>query len=83
MGKAFKQRVDAHKEPNLIQVMVQSFYITSYAVGRHALETADIVIEPDLAQISAADFAKAPELITRGLEAAQKAIPEIRRKLKI
>ncbi len=33
MGKAYKQRVNAHKEPNLIQVMTQSFYITSYTVG--------------------------------------------------
>ena len=81
IGKVFKQRIDAHKEPSLIQVMTQSFYITSYAVGKHALDSADVVIEPDLAQFGAADFAKAPELIERGLEAAQKAIPEIRKKL--
>ena len=81
MGKAYKQRMDAHKEPNLIQVMTQSFYITSYTVGQHAMENADIIIEPDLAHVGAADFSKAPELITRGMEAAEKAMHKIRKML--
>jgi NTE family protein len=83
MGKAYRQRVEAHKEPNIFQVMMQSIYITTYAVAQHALESADIVIEPDLTNFGAGDFNKAPEMITRGLEAAQKAIPEIKRKLEI
>ena len=83
MGKAYRHRVEAHKEPNIIQVMMQSIYITTFAVGQHALENADIVIEPDLAHIGAGDFHKAQEMITHGREAAQKAIPEIRRKLEI
>ncbi len=45
------------------------------------MENADVIIEPDLAHIGAADFAKAPELITRGLEAASKAIPQIKKML--
>jgi NTE family protein len=81
MGKAYRQRVETHKAPNIFQVMMQSIYITTYAVAQHALENADIVIEPDLAQIGAGDFNKVPEMIIRGREAAQKAIPEIKRRL--
>jgi NTE family protein len=81
MGKTYRQRVEAHKEPNVFQVMMQSLYITTSAVAQHALENADIVIEPDLAHIGGSEFSKAPEMITRGLEAAQKAIPEIKKRL--
>jgi NTE family protein len=81
MGKTYRHRIEAHKEPNIIQVIMQSIYITTYAAGHHALEKADIVIVPDLAHIGGSDFNRAPEMITRGREAAQKAIPEIKRKL--
>jgi NTE family protein len=82
MGKSSKVRAEAHKEPNILQVIMQSIYITTYAVARNALVNADIVIEPDLANIGAGDFHKAGELILRGQEAAQDAIPQIKRKLK-
>jgi NTE family protein len=81
MGKSSKVRAEAHKEPNIFQVMMQSIYITTYSLARTSLGDADIVIEPDLANIGAGDFHKAKELITRGQQAAQKAIPEIKRKL--
>jgi NTE family protein len=81
MGKAYRHRVETHKAPNIFQVMMQSIYITTSTVVQHALENADIIIEPDLAQIGAGDFNKAREMITRGREAAQKAIPEIKRRL--
>jgi NTE family protein len=81
MGKAYRHRIETHKEPNLIQVMMQSLYITTYTVGRYAMEKADIVIEPDVAHISGSDFSKGRDLINHGREAAQKALPEIKRKL--
>ena len=37
--------------------------------------------EPDLAHIGGGDFNKAQEMIDRGREAAQKALPEIKRGL--
>jgi NTE family protein len=81
MGKIGKERAQAHKEPNIFQVMMQSIYITTYSLARTSLGNADVAIEPDLAHIGAGDFNKAREMITRGREAAQKAIPEIKRKL--
>ena len=81
MGKGSQERAKANKEPNIFQVMMQSIYITTYSLARTSLGDADIVIEPDLANIGAGDFNKAGELITRGQQAAQKAIPEIKRRL--
>jgi NTE family protein len=71
------------KEPNIFQVMLQSIYITTYSLAQNSLEDADIVIEPDLANIGAGDFHKAQELIKRGEQAAQRVIPEIKRRLKL
>ena len=70
------------KEPSIFHVIMQSIYITTYAMAQHNLEYADIVIEPDLAHIGAGDFQKAEELIKRGEQAAHNAIPEIKRGLK-
>jgi len=69
------------KEPGIFHVIMQSIYITTYAMAQHNLEYADIVIEPDLARIGVGDFQKAKELIKRGEQAARNAIPEIKRKL--
>jgi len=82
MGKSGRKRADAHKGPNIFQIMMQSIYITTNAVGRSSLSDADVVIEPDLANIGAGDFHKTPELIAQGEKAARKSIPEIKRKLK-
>ncbi len=81
MGKTSQERVGTRKAPNIFQVIMQSIYITTYSLARNSLESADIVIEPDLSNIGAGDFNKARELITRGRQAAQNAIPEIKRKL--
>jgi NTE family protein len=81
MSRASKKRVAASKKPNIIQVMLQSIYIASYALAHGALEDADIVIEPDLGDIGAGEFRKVRQLITLGRRAAQAAVPEIRRRL--
>lgn len=81
MGKSYHKRLKGQKEPSIIQVMMQSLYITTYAVSRNNLLEADIVIEPDLAHIGAGDFNKADELIEQGRQAAQSVMPEIKQKL--
>lgn len=81
MGKTSQERVSTRKAPNIFQVIMQSIYITTYSLARNSLENADIVIEPDLSNIGAGDFNKARELITRGRQAAQDTIPEIKGKL--
>jgi len=80
-GGVSRKRIEAHKEPNIFQVMMQSIYITTYSLARTNLKDADIVIEPDLTNLGAGDFQKAEELISQGQKAAQKAIPEIKKKM--
>lgn len=70
------------KEPNIINIIIQSIHIGTYSLVRSSLEEADIVIEPEVAHIGAGDFQHAPECILQGELAAQSSINEIKRKLK-
>lgn len=81
MGKSYKMRVAAQKEPNIFQIMMQSFYITTWSLAHKSLAGADVVIEPELQNITSSDFKLAGKAIYRGREAAEKALPEIRKKL--
>jgi NTE family protein len=75
------RRYKRRNEPNIFQIMMQSIYITTYALSHTCLVNADIIIEPDLTNISAGDFNRAGELIEQGRQAAQEAMPEIKKKL--
>jgi NTE family protein len=81
MDKAVKHPERVQKSPNIFQVLIQSIYITTYSLARNSLEKADIIIEPAIADISAGDFSRTPELIGLGELAAAEAVPEIKRKL--
>jgi NTE family protein len=70
------------KEPNIINILLQSMHIGTYSLVRSSLEKADVVIEPDVAHIGAADLRLARECIERGELAAQDAMPEIRSRLR-
>ena len=82
LSSSSEKRPKAHKEPNIFHIMMQSLYITTYAVARNSLIDADIVIEPDLRHLGAGDFQKAGEMILMGQEAAEDAIQKIKKKLK-
>lgn len=81
VSQAGQKRAKAHKEPNIFHIMMQSIYITTYTVAHNSLINADIVIEPDLKGIGAADFQKAGEMILMGQEATTDAVSRIKRKL--
>lgn len=69
------------REPNIINVIMQSIYIGTYALVRSSMEEADIIIEPHLVHVGAGDFQHAQDIIQQGEMAAQSFIPEIKRKL--
>jgi NTE family protein len=81
ISKADRERIAKKKDPNLLQIAMQSLYITTYALAHNSLSGADVAIEPDLGSITSSDFKLAGKAIYRGREAAEKALPEIRRKL--
>jgi len=71
------------KEPNIIHILMQSIYIGTYAQVEHSLECVDVIIEPQVAHIGAGDFHHVGECIRQGELAAQAAVPEIKRRLRI
>jgi len=78
-----EERIKDAKEPNIIHVLIQSVHIGTYSLVRSSLEKADVVIEPDVVHIGAAEFHHARECIKQGELAARKAMPEIKSKLGI
>jgi len=81
--RVHREGAEGLKAPNLFHVIMQSIYISSYSLVAHSMEGADVVIEPQVANIGAGDFRHARECIRQGKLAAQNAIPEIKRQLKI
>ncbi|MFQ6122218.1 MAG: patatin-like phospholipase family protein [Dehalococcoidales bacterium] len=79
---AGKEGTRGSKEPNVIQVLLQSLHIGAYSLVRASLEGADVVIEPNVVHFGAGDLNHAQECILQGELAAQNSIPEIKRQLK-
>lgn len=74
-------KAKAEKEPNIFNIIMQSSYITAYQLVKPSLQGANIIIEPQLANIGLGDFRRAKELIRQGELAAEEAIPKIKRGL--
>lgn len=68
-------------EPGIFEVIMQTIYIVSTYVAKDSLEGADIVIEPDVARFKLSDFHKVDECVKLGEEAADNAVPCIKRLL--
>lgn len=62
---------------NLPRMMLQSFQIMGRELNSHQSKEADIIIEPDLDNLDQMAFDKTSDIINRGQEAAEKALPEI------
>jgi len=77
------QQAKDFKEPNIINIIMQSIYIGSYAMVGSSREGADIVIEPKMIGIGVGDFHRARECILQGELAAQNSIPEIKKLLEV
>jgi NTE family protein len=75
------QQVEKLGKLNIVNVIMQSIYISSYFLVESCLKEADIVIEPQVAQIGSVDFRRTQECILRGEWATQDVIPEIKKRL--
>lgn len=78
---AHREHAVAAKEPNIINIIMQSMYIGIYNLVKAGVQAADVVIEPNVGHVGAGEFHYAAELIEQGEAAAQECLPEIRRKL--
>ncbi len=78
-----KEQRDTLREPNIINVLMQSLNIGAYSLVRASLEYADIIIEPRVGHIGHGEFMKSRECIEQGKLAALGVIPQIKRLLEI
>jgi NTE family protein len=69
------------KEPNMIEVLMQSIYIGARPLVQAALKSADLAIEPQVASIGPGDFHRARECILQGELAAADCVPKLKRLL--
>ena len=81
--KFLKQQVvkrinQALPRPTISNIIVQTLLASEYEVSKQALRDADVMIHPDLSGIQWYELYRVKDLIARGEEAAEKAMPAIR-----
>lgn len=67
----------AEDMPNLFDIVMNSMQILQYELGNFKAITADVLINPDLSDFTWIEYYRADELIARGAEAAERALPAI------
>lgn len=70
------------KPRGLIQVLENTFTLASWEITKEQLKRADVVIEVDVRNFDSNTTKDAEKIIECGAEAAEKRIPEIKKKLK-
>jgi NTE family protein len=65
--------------PNLFDIVMNSMQILQYELGNFKAISADVLINPDLSDFTWIEYYRADELIARGTEAAEKALPLIQK----
>jgi NTE family protein len=89
MGADFVIGVDVNTkatispEPkNVFQVILQSWDVISRQGAKRAAKDADIVIYPEIGDISKVDLKRARELLQAGYQATQEVIPRLKREIR-
>jgi len=87
VSEGVQQLTRAHtnitKEPNIINVLMQSLNISAYSLARTSIRQADISIEPQVSHIGVGEFFRGKECIELGKAATLGVVPEIKRLLEI
>ncbi|HEU5287068.1 MAG TPA: patatin-like phospholipase family protein [Candidatus Limnocylindria bacterium] len=72
---------DGQDLPNLFDIVMNSMQILQYELGNFKAITADVLINPDLSDFTWIEYYRADELIERGVEAAERALPMIEKQI--
>ena len=67
--------------PNTFDITMSSIQILQHELGNFKAISADLRITPDLSDFTWIEFHRPQEIIDRGVAAAERAIPDIRRLL--
>ncbi len=65
--------------PNMLDLVMNTMQALQYELGNFKAISADVRINPDLSGLTWVEFYKPQALIDRGLEAGERAVPEIKR----
>ncbi|MEJ2083569.1 MAG: hypothetical protein P8Y94_15715, partial [Acidobacteriota bacterium] len=68
--------------PNMFDIVMNSLQILQYELGNFKAISADVLINPGLSDFTWIEYYRSHELIDRGMEAAEKALPAIEKALK-
>lgn len=71
-------RQQSRPHPTISDIMVQTLLASEYEMARHSAQHADVMIHPDLTGIQWFELYRVDDLIRRGEEAAQQALPAIK-----
>ena len=69
------------RTPNSMDIFMNTMRIMQHELGKFRAAPADLTITPDLADFTWVEFYKTKQLIERGAEAAERALPQVRRLL--
>jgi NTE family protein len=72
---------DSRYLPNTMDVFMNTIQILQHELGKFKAISADVTITPNLTEFTWVEFYKTQGLIERGAEAAEKALPQIKRLL--
>jgi NTE family protein len=70
---------DSRYLPNLFDIIMNAMQILQYELGNFKAISADVLINPDLSDFTWIEYYRAQELIQRGADAAERALPAIKR----
>lgn len=83
IGVDVNTRATISPEPkNVFQVILQSWDVISRQGAARARKDADLVIYPEIGDISKVDLKRARELLRTGYQAAKEVIPQLKREIK-
>lgn len=63
--------------PNVLDILLHSFYSLQYRIARYAQQEADLYLNPIMEGATWYDFHRAPEFIRFGEQEAEKVVPEL------
>jgi NTE family protein len=66
---------------NILDITLQAINIMSYEISKFKVQGADILIEPNVGEVGMMDFTQKEVCMRAGIEATQRAIPELRKKI--
>jgi predicted acylesterase/phospholipase RssA len=67
--------------PSTMDIFMNTIQILQHELGKFRTISADVTITPDLSEFTWIEFYKTASLIERGAEAAERALPQIKRLL--